>query len=132
MAATHGVNVLIFNGATQITLQRNAELRLNGDVVDISTKDSADMWRERLASWKSGEMTLDGLIDVGDATQEALFTAFDAGTALTMKFGYDLTPTVYWSGDFLVTGITPKAGHEGAGELSVAGQSTGPITYTTP
>jgi TP901-1 family phage major tail protein len=129
MAATKGLNVAIWNNATQITLQRNCSVRINGEPIDVTTKDDA-IWKAYLMGHLEGEISMDGLLDVNGATHEALFTAISTQAALTLKFGHDATPTRYLTGSFFCTSVEHRAAHDGAAELSASFKLNGALTYT--
>ena len=133
MAATKGLNILVDVDGSTVALQRGGTLRINGDPIDITTKDDA-VWKQFLMGHLTGEVTCEGLMDINGATHEALFTALvagpTAGTTVTLKFTHESDKSRYLSGTCFVTNLEQRGAHDGAAEFSATFQLTGALSYT--
>jgi predicted secreted protein len=89
MAIFNGTELGVYIDSTLIAAAQSCSVSLSGDTIEITTNDSAG-WAEFLAGKRSGTMSCDGLIDMLDASNKDvtdLWGAFEARTALTLKFG---------------------------------------------
>ena len=129
---TKGINIAVYNGDVLITFQRGCSITVNGETVDTTTKDES-VWRTILPTWNDAEIQVNGLADIGGATQVALWTAINTQAALTIKFALGAgSAGTRFSGSFYVTNLQPVSGadHEGVAEMSATLKLDGALTYT--
>lgn len=98
----------VYTGATptKITCQVNASLNLKRDTRDITCKDSGD-WEDALTARKSWTVSGTGNLAL-DATNgwPALFTAWNAGTAVAIVFQTAVTGDKKYSGSAFITSLS--------------------------
>jgi TP901-1 family phage major tail protein len=130
MAIFNGTELGVYIGGTLIAAATDCSLSLNMETIDITTKDSAG-FRELLGGVKSGSMSVSGLIDYNDASNDDvsdLFTALDNRTALTLKFA-KANPVV--GADFsFITSLEQSGGTEDTATYSATFELSGAITQT--
>jgi predicted secreted protein len=113
-----------------IALQRDAELRAQRELVDISTKLSPGKWREYLSGWKGTEITCGGLYSSGDAGQRALEAAIRDKRPLDLIFSLNSGGTKYYSGRGIPTSVATSAPFDGAIGLEHKFVLTGALSIT--
>lgn len=124
----------IYTGATptKITCQVNASLNLKRDTRDITCKDSGD-WEDALPARKS--WTLSGTANLAlDATNGwgALFTAWNAGTAVAVVFQTGVNGDKKYSGSAYVTSLSAdSSGSQENVTLSFEFKGNGVLTEAT-
>ena len=135
MAIFNGTELGVYIGGTLIAAATDCSLSLNMETIDITTKDSAG-FRELLGGVKSGSMSVSGLIDYNDASNDDvsdLFTALDNRTALTLKFA-KATPVVgedfNYSASGFITSLEQSGGTEDTATYSASFELSGAITQT--
>ena len=126
MAIFNGTELGVYIGGTLIAAATDCSLSLNMETIDITTKDSAG-FRELLGGVKSGSMSVSGLIDYNDASNDDvsdLFTALDNRTALTLKFA-KANPVVgedfNYSASGFITSLEQSGGTEDTAKQGVVG-----------
>jgi predicted secreted protein len=86
--ANRGIDVLVYIGTTAIACQTGATLTMTSDNSSYSCKDV--VWKTTIVSNKEWSVSCDTMFLLPDATDtsgwSALYDAFIAGTALTLKF----------------------------------------------
>ena len=124
MSVIKGVDVLIKVGSQIVGGQRNASLELSSDVADITTKASGG-WKESIPTLKSWTTSCDGVFFVSDAGYQAVYTAFMAGTAVTVSF---VGGGINYEGNALITSLSLEAGQEDVVAYTIAFEGTGALT----
>ena len=135
MAIFNGTELGVYIGGTLIAAATDCSLSLNMETIDITTKDSAG-FRELLGGVKSGSMSVSGLIDYNDASNDDvsdLFTALDNRTSLTLKFA-KANPVVgedfNYSASGFITSLEQSGGTEDTATYSASFELSGAITQT--
>ena len=130
MAIFNGTELGVYIGGTLIAAATDCSLSLNMETIDITTKDSAG-FRELLGGVKSGSMSVSGLIDYNDASNDDvsdLFTALDNRTALTLKFA-KANPVVgedfNYSASGFITSLEQSGGTEDTATYSASFELSG-------
>ena len=117
---------------TFVTLagQRNGAISFTQDTVEVTSKDSVG-WRENEVSFKSYEITGDGLVVDSDLAYEDLMDAFINGTILKVEFAYIGTSgTEKYAGDVIVTALSTDGSFDGEATYSVSLMGTGAVVRT--
>lgn len=94
-------------GATPVAIAKltDASLSVNGDMRDVSSKDSPG-WKEILPGQNSFSLSGGGLVDYGaaaGANHSALLAAITGKSVLKWEFGSGVTGDPKYSGDCYVT-----------------------------
>lgn len=126
MAIKNTTDVLVLVGATAISNLLDASVSINGEAVNITTKDSGK-YEEFFHGAVNGTMSASGLYE--DGGLDVLDAAMVAGTELTLKFGNANVGEEYWSASGFVTNITINSGgYQQAATFDVSFQLSGTIT----
>lgn len=99
------LKVRVGSTPTAILRQNDAQLSINSETVDISTKDT-DGWRETMNGLKSWSISGSGFWAFNDAAggnQSVLYNALFAQTALPVEFGTGISGDPKFSGSAVVT-----------------------------
>lgn len=109
MAKTKALNTIITFGGTPIaSLNSIGEVAVTADELDATTLDSSGGYREFIQGFKdSGELTLSGYLNKGDAGQIALRSNFATGTLTATIITFPDSSTV--SFDSFVKGFSVGA-----------------------
>lgn len=132
MAAQKGSAVLIkvdIGGtATTIGGLRSSSITLNEEMVDVTTKDSANQ-RELLAAAGVQSMSISGSGVFTDATSEGTIrTAFGGAALQTMTF---VIPDLgSYEGTYLCTSLEYAGEYNGEATYSMSFESSGAATFT--
>ena len=94
-----GTDLLVYIGNEAIAHSRKASFKLNAQLADATTKDSAGAFTEYLPSLKSWELSTEGLAVWGDMGE--WYNAITNGTPLTVSF----KPTNQVTGDITLSGV---------------------------
>ncbi len=134
MPAQAGVNFKLYDGTgtgtVLIAAQKTTSFKLNRQIVDVTNKDSAGMWREILAT--AGVVSL-------DVDAESLLTASTAYQALRSRVparSNDPYTLVFDNGDsfagaFALASIEEAGAFDGEQTFKLALQSAGSLAYGT-
>lgn len=128
---TAGFNCILYAESTTppnqvIAKARDVELSANGEVIDISTRDS-DGWKEHIPGLKEWELSMDELWVATDTALQALRSAFLNSTLLYVKIvdagGYGFSGSGYLTsmkrGEPLTGAVSFPCTLKGTGALSV-------------
>lgn len=130
MAIFNGTNLGVYVGATLIGAAQDVSLSLAMETIDITTKDSAG-YRELLAGLRSGSMSVSGLINYQDATNQDvvdLYTAWEGRTKLTLKFGTTTSGDTTFTAEGFLTSLEQSGGTEDTATYSATFELTGTVT----
>ena len=134
MAIFNGTELGVYIGTTLIAAATDCSLSLSAEVIDITTKDSAG-FRELLPGLRSGSMSVSGLVDYVDASNQDytdLFTAFENRTLLTLKFSKATLATgeISIAAGAYLTSLEQSGGTEDTATYSATFELTGAIDDT--
>lgn len=102
------------------------------DIIDNSSHDSTEEWREKLAGMKdAGEVQLDLNYDPAATTHKALEDALDAGTAIVFAIKFANAPTGRVTGTFsgIVKGLDVGAPFDSKYSGNVVIEISGKIAW---
>jgi predicted secreted protein len=123
----HGTTL---TGTTSGVIGNIISLSVSGrtrDMVDISTFDSTDKFREYIAGFADeGELTAEVNFDDG-AISTAINTAYQAATSQTWTVDFG---TKTWAITGIVTGFNIDVPHDGKQSMSITIKATGKGTWT--
>ena len=133
MSKKNGTDILIYvetspNVFTAVGGSVTNTLSINGEVIDVTTKDSQG-WRELLQGLRSWSMSGEGKFD--DASTfgfEELFAKIEARTAVTIRFTDETLGETYYEGGAFVTSLEKTAPLEDATTFSFTFEGTGALT----
>lgn len=128
MSGEDGINVILKVGANILGGQVSTTLNLQTAMADTTDKDGAG-WQGSLATTRSGDVSVSGILDTTDTAYEALRAAWEAGTAIACTLVLDVAGK-QWAGNFFVESL-PGAGDIGsASKYDFTLKSDGVLTYT--
>jgi len=132
MSVKSGSAILIYvtvgSELVPIASSLNASLTINGEPIDVTTKDS-NGWRELIAGQKSWSMAGDGKFDP-DASNYAftdLFGLISVGTAVVVRISQEVSGDTYYEGSALVTSLEVAAPMDDASTFSFTFEGTGEL-----
>lgn len=128
MAIVKGNDLEVYIGTTLVGKSTSATLNVNGNLLDASTKESAG-WLEQIAGQKSWDVSSEALVDFSLAYGVSeLYTAFVAGTELSLVFGEGTGADAKFEGSAIVSSISINAANEEIATVSVTFSGTGALT----
>ena len=129
----NGTNLRFYWEGVAIGEATSCTLNLTRETRETLTKDNVASWTQYQPGRKSGTCDFEGLIsydttntDVGD-----IFTAFDNGTSITMRFTDDTATHPYWECEVIITSMTMAGSVEENATYSATGTITGAVTKGT-
>ena len=130
MAAEKGLEFLLKIGATVVAGLRATAFTINGEEVDVTTKDSTGGWRELLAEAGGTSMSITGsgvFQDNSNVAALRVSAIAKTQTAYTILFesGDDYT------GQFQVINLGQSGEFNGEVTYSVSLESSGEIVFTS-
>lgn len=128
------LGLYVAGSPTLLGASTSCTINLNRDMRDTSNKDSAG-WKKVLPGQKSWTVSAEGLfIPNGTNNYYTLYTAWAAGTALTLTWKVISNPTgdMSYAGTAYITSLSKNAPNEGNVTYSVSFQGDGAITPTDP
>jgi len=123
-----GISFLLYVGDQPVAGQRNANLSVSADNIDVTNK-LGDGWAENLASFRSWSIDADGLVVPSDTAYEALEAAAMNGTSVTVKLSTGTTGRTY-TGTGYITDFSIGMPYDDATTYSCTITGTGPLTKT--
>jgi TP901-1 family phage major tail protein len=114
--------------ATECTISFAAEMR---ELAHKDTVGDGGGFREVAPGQKSGSGSTSGLYAESDNAAATLFTAWEAGTALTITFATETTGDKIWSGTAYITSLEINAPNNENVTYSVSFDFSGAITMGT-
>lgn len=139
MAIFNGTNlgVYITTGSPAadvlIAAATDCSLSLNMETIDITTKDSAG-YRELLGGLRSGSVSVSGLIDYQDASNQDvtdLYAAWENRTSLSLVFSSNTPGDEKYSFSGFLTSLEQSGGTEDTATYSATFEITGTVTEAT-
>jgi TP901-1 family phage major tail protein len=127
MAAVAGREFTVKDGGTAIAGLRTTSVSVDNSPVDITDKgDSGFRTLASFAGKRTLEISAEGVFDENTIRAQAMGTATQLLTDITLEFGDDDT----LSGDFYLASFESAGDHDGEETYSVTFQSSGAWTYT--
>jgi len=123
-----GINFMLYVGDQLVAGQRNANLNVIADNIDVTNK-LGDGWAENIASFRSWIIDADGLVVPSDEAYEALESAAMNGTQVTVKLSTGTNGRTY-TGTAYITDWSIGMPYDDATTYSCTITGTGPLTKT--
>ncbi len=128
MAAEKGLAFLLKLGAATIAGLRSTSFTINGQEVEVTTKDSAG-WRELLAGAGVTQMSITGSGVFQDGTSlAALRVSCIAKTLATYSIVFESGDD--YTGSFQVTSVEQSGEHDGEVTYSISLENSGVVAFT--
>jgi TP901-1 family phage major tail protein len=115
-------------GGTQIAASRSFSLTINSELVDATSVDDVNRWRQALAATgiKSAQVTLTGILkDVATLTTAAV----DVLAQTTDTYGIVLGTQFSLEGTFQITQFEVTGEYNGISQYTISLESAGDLTY---
>ena len=129
----NGTNLRVYEGSDAVAYATEGNFSLSREFTEQLHKDNAGSgWAERSPHTKSATITVSALYadDASSTNFNELFTAWDGGTSLTLKFSTEVTGDDFWSGSFYCESIELNAPDKDDASYSATFISTGAITMS--
>lgn len=128
MACIKGNDLEVYIGGTLVGKSTSATLNVNSNLLDASTKESAG-WLEQCVGQKSWDVSSEALVDFSlTYGVSEMYTAFVAGTELTLVFGEGTGAVAKFEGTAIISSISINAANEELATVSVSFSGTGALT----
>jgi len=134
MAAILGNAILITVGTALIAAQKSASMSLSRATIDITSKDSDADYKEILVARKEGSMQVESVYDPAAATGTGaldMFTAYNAGTKVTVKMGQTTAAGKYFTSSAYITDFSLEGPMDDAAAWSATLTLDGEVTVGT-
>lgn len=127
-----GRALLLYVSGNAITHSKSADLSINGNLVDSTTKDSAGWMEYEDAGNKGASLSTDSLMAL-DATYgvEDIFTLLAAGTTIDWRYSTNASGDIYFTGLGKIDSISISANDGDLVQYSVSISVTGAVTMPT-
>lgn len=131
MAVMNGTLISVTIGGTEVSLQTECSISLNGELRDITNKESGG-FKQSLMGLRSGSLNFSVLHDEAeDYNLQQMFTAWSSDTAIdVVKFTTGTTGDYEFESDGWLTSLEMNAGTEDNVTVSGTIELDGAITYT--
>lgn len=129
----NGSNLRVYVGANAVAYATEGSLSLSREFTEQLHKDNAGSgWSERSPHTKNATITVSALYadDAASSNLNELFTAWDAGTSLTIKFSTEDSGDDFWSGNFYCESLELNAPDKDDASYSATFVSDGAITMS--
>lgn len=128
----NGTNLRIYASGIAIGEATNCSMSLSVESREILTKDNAGSYTRNLPGRRSGTLQSEGLVafDTTNLGVDDLFTHYDAGTTLIVRFATGATASPYWQASAFISSLEVSAAVEENVTYSAAWTVTGAVTYT--
>lgn len=129
----NGTNLRFYWEGTAIGEATSCTINLSRETRETLTKDNVASWTQYEAGRKSGTCDFEGLISYDTTSTDVtdIFTAFNNGTAITMRFTDDTATHPYWECDVIITSLSFSGAVEENSTYSATGTITGAVTQGT-
>ena len=133
MSGEDGINVIlqVDDGAAGFDIlggQISTSLNLQAVIADTTNKDSAG-WQGSLATTRSGDVSVSGVLDTTDPAWITLKDAWVAGTSESCELILNAAGDK-WAGNFFVEALPGAGDIGGASTYDFTLKSSGVLTYT--
>lgn len=131
MAKFNATKLKILVGSTAITNLTECELTVDGETIDVTTKDSAG-WKEVLAGMKSWSFSGSGILDFAAVEgPDEIFDDLVNGALATFRFSTATTGDSQFVGTGLYNNLGISAPLEDKVTFSFSIDGSGPLTRST-
>lgn len=133
MQVINGHNLRLYIGGVAVAKAKECSMTLNTEMREIAHKDTAGSsggFKEVSPAQKSGQMTTNALYAEGESF-ETLFSAWDAGTAIVLKFTDNVDGHMATTATGFITSLEMNATDNENVNYSVNFDLSGAITRAT-
>lgn len=129
----NGTNLRIYASGIAIGEATNCTMSLSVESREILTKDNVGSYTRNLPGRRSGTLQSEGLIayDTTNLGVDDLFTHYNAGNVLIVRFTTDATGTPYWEASAFISSLEFAAQVEENATYSATWTITGAVTTGT-
>ena len=129
----NGTNFRIYASGVAIGEATNCTMSLSTETRETLTKDNVASYTSAEPGRRSGTLQSEGLVafDTTNLGVDDLFTYYNAGTKLVVKFQPNVTGTPYWQCTAFITNLEMSAAVEENATYSATWTVTGAVTMTT-
>jgi Phage major tail protein 2. len=129
----NGTDLRFYFDGVAIGEATSCTLNLTRETRETLTKDNVASWTQFEAGRKSGTCDIEGLISYDTTNKKVsdIFTAFDSGTVVVMRFTDDTATHPYWESSVIFTSLTFAGTVEENSTYSATGTITGAVTQGT-
>ena len=130
----NGTNLRIYMSGVAIGHATSCTLDMTRETRETLTKDApGGGWATSEVGRKSATLSTDGLLsfDTSNKKVSDLFTAFDNGTLLLLKFATSVQGDTYWQGSGYITALNINTPVEDNSSFSATFTVSGAITQGT-
>ena len=128
MAAEKGLEFVLKLSGTAIAGMRTTSMNLNGEEVDVTTKDSTSQWRELLAGAGVVTMSISAAGVFQDNSNLATVRGYVSARSLN-SFVLQFESGDTFTGSFQVTTMEFAGEHNGELTYNISLESSGVITF---
>lgn len=127
-----GNEIMIYVDGTAIGYAKDGTLNINGETIDITSKNSAG-WKQILAGLRSWGVDGSGLHVYDDATTgfSDLFDLIDGKTEVSIKFTTAISGDEYLTGDAFLRTLSMETPNEEASTFSFSFEGNGALNKVT-
>ena len=125
-----GRALLLYVNGNAITHSKSADLTINSNMIESTTKDSAGWQEYEDAGNKGANLSTDALMAL-DATYgvSEIFTLLAAGTTVTWRYSTNVSGDKYFTGSAKVMSLNISADDGAIVQYSINLNVTGPVTF---
>jgi predicted secreted protein len=129
----NGTNLRFYMENAKIGEATSCTLNLSRETRDTLTKDTTGSWASFAPGRKSGTCDIEGLVSFSTTNEQVsdIFTAFDNGTSMTMRFTTDVNGDTYYECEVIFTSMTLTAAVEENATYSATATIIGAVTQGT-
>lgn len=132
MAIINATLLAIYVASNKVAQATDASLEFSGDIIDITTKDSAG-WRALLEGNRNATISGTFLFDdaIGSPNFDTFFTGVNDRVTATVRFSTGITGNKRWQVSVYVSNMTKTGGVEDAAMYNLTLEVVGTIAQTT-
>jgi len=125
----NGKNLRVYVDGVAVANETEATISFSSDTRDASNKDTAG-WKCTLNGLKSASISVSALCPTTPTAtgMDDLWTAFDGQTPVTLRWTDNVSGTMQFTGDFIITSLEENSSNEENVSLSATFESAGAVT----
>jgi len=129
----NGTDLRFYKGGVAIGEATSCSMDLSLEVRETLTKDNVGSWIRNEAGRRSGTMQAEGLVSYDTTNEDVtdLFTTFNNGDTVIIRFTTGDPGTPYWEASVICTGLSMSAAVEENSSYSATFTVTGAVTLGT-
>jgi predicted secreted protein len=127
----NATNLIVLIDGVAVGHTTSAELSIEADLPDATTKDSAG-WAEHIQGLRSWSVSVDGLVAYdGSYPSQTVADLIINRTSVVLQFTTEVTGDTYWTGSASLQGQTISAEMESPASFSASFTGNGALTTAT-